>query len=84
MTVAIVTGGSRGIGVATCVALAHAGGSIVSVSSTGARIGSPNTYVDYAASKAAVETMPIPWDASVSLKRLLSRSHGSAPRRLPT
>ena len=35
------------------------GGSIVNVSSTGARLGSPNTYVDYAASKAAVETMTI-------------------------
>jgi NAD(P)-dependent dehydrogenase (short-subunit alcohol dehydrogenase family) len=35
------------------------GGSVVNVSSTGARIGSPNTYVDYAASKAAVETMTI-------------------------
>lgn len=36
-----------------------AGGAIVNVSSTGARIGSPNTYVDYAASKAAVETMTL-------------------------
>lgn len=35
------------------------GGAIVNVSSTGARLGSPNTYVDYAASKAAVETMTI-------------------------
>ncbi len=36
-----------------------AGGAIVNVSSTGARIGSPNTYVDYAASKAAIETLTI-------------------------
>lgn len=35
------------------------GGSIVSVSSTAARMGSANNYVDYAASKAAVETMTI-------------------------
>lgn len=35
------------------------GGSIVNVSSTGARLGSPNNYVDYAASKGAVETMTI-------------------------
>ncbi|MDP1793671.1 MAG: SDR family oxidoreductase [Acidimicrobiales bacterium] len=35
------------------------GGVIVNVSSTGARIGSPNTYVDYAASKAAIETMTV-------------------------
>lgn len=35
------------------------GGAIVNVSSTGARLGSPNTYVDYAASKAAVETMTV-------------------------
>lgn len=36
-----------------------AGGSIVNVSSTGARLGSPNNYVDYAASKGAVETLTI-------------------------
>lgn len=33
-----------------------AGGGIVTVSSAAARIGAPNEYVDYAASKAAVET----------------------------
>jgi NAD(P)-dependent dehydrogenase (short-subunit alcohol dehydrogenase family) len=33
------------------------GGAIVNVSSAAARLGSPNEYVDYAASKGAVETM---------------------------
>lgn len=33
------------------------GGAIVNVSSAAARLGSPNEYVDYAASKAAVETL---------------------------
>jgi NAD(P)-dependent dehydrogenase (short-subunit alcohol dehydrogenase family) len=35
------------------------GGAIVNVSSRAARLGSPNEYVDYAASKAAVETLTI-------------------------
>lgn len=35
------------------------GGSIVNVSSVAARLGSPNEYVDYAASKAAVDTMTL-------------------------
>jgi NAD(P)-dependent dehydrogenase (short-subunit alcohol dehydrogenase family) len=35
------------------------GGSIVNVSSGAARIGSPNEYVDYAASKAAIDTLTI-------------------------
>lgn len=35
------------------------GGAIVNVSSTGARIGSPNNYVDYAASKGAIDTMTL-------------------------
>lgn len=35
------------------------GGAIVNVSSIGARLGSPNEYVDYAASKAAVDAMTI-------------------------
>lgn len=35
----------------------HGGGSIVNISSTAARRGSPNEWVHYAASKAAVETM---------------------------
>jgi NAD(P)-dependent dehydrogenase (short-subunit alcohol dehydrogenase family) len=34
-----------------------AGGSIVNVSSSSAQLGSPNEYVDYAATKGAVETM---------------------------
>lgn len=33
------------------------GGSIVNISSAAARLGSPNTYIDYAATKGAVETM---------------------------
>lgn len=35
------------------------GGSIVNVSSGAARLGSPNEYVDYAASKGAIDTMTI-------------------------
>jgi NAD(P)-dependent dehydrogenase (short-subunit alcohol dehydrogenase family) len=35
------------------------GGAIVNVSSMAARLGSPNEYIDYAASKGAVETMTI-------------------------
>ncbi|MFD1045835.1 SDR family NAD(P)-dependent oxidoreductase, partial [Kibdelosporangium lantanae] len=35
----------------------HGGGAIVNISSTAARRGSPNEWVHYAASKAAVETM---------------------------
>ena len=35
------------------------GGSIVLVSSTASRLGAPNTYVDYAASKGAVDTLTI-------------------------
>jgi NAD(P)-dependent dehydrogenase (short-subunit alcohol dehydrogenase family) len=34
-----------------------AGGSIVNMSSVSSRLGSPNTYVDYAASKGAVDVM---------------------------
>jgi NAD(P)-dependent dehydrogenase (short-subunit alcohol dehydrogenase family) len=36
-----------------------AGGVIVNVSSAASRIGSPNEYVDYAASKAAIDTLTI-------------------------
>ena len=36
---------------------AHHGGSIVNVSSTAARKGMANEYIDYAASKAAIETL---------------------------
>ena len=35
------------------------GGAIVNLSSAAARIGSPNEYVDYAASKAAIDTLTI-------------------------
>lgn len=35
------------------------GGAIVNVSSAAARLGSPNEYVDYAASKGAIETMTL-------------------------
>ncbi|MGC4081877.1 MAG: SDR family oxidoreductase [Vicinamibacterales bacterium] len=35
------------------------GGAIVNVSSAAARLGSPNEYVDYAAAKAAVDTLTI-------------------------
>jgi NAD(P)-dependent dehydrogenase (short-subunit alcohol dehydrogenase family) len=36
-----------------------AGGSIVNLSSAAARLGSPGEYVDYAASKGAIDTMTI-------------------------
>ena len=36
-----------------------AGGSIVLISSVAARLGSPNLYVDYAASKGAVDTLTV-------------------------
>ncbi len=36
-----------------------AGGAIVNVSSIATRIGSPGEYVDYAASKAAIDTMTL-------------------------
>ena len=35
------------------------GGSIVNISSVAARLGSPGTYVDYAASKAAIDTLSV-------------------------
>jgi len=37
----------------------HAGGSIVNVSSVAATLGAPGEYVDYAASKGAIETLTI-------------------------
>lgn len=40
-------------------ALGGVGGSIVNVSSAAARLGSPNEYIDYAASKGAVDTLTI-------------------------
>lgn len=35
------------------------GGSVINISSASARLGSPNEYVDYAASKGAVESFTI-------------------------
>jgi len=35
------------------------GGAIVNVSSVAARLGSPNEYIDYAASKAAIDTLTV-------------------------
>lgn len=37
----------------------HAGGAIVNLSSVAARLGAPNEYVDYAASKGAIDTMTL-------------------------
>lgn len=48
--VVIITGASRGIG---------AGGAIVNVSSAASRLGSPGEYVDYAASKGALDTLTV-------------------------
>ena len=44
------------------------GGSIVNVSSAASRLGSPNEYVDYAASKGAIDTMTIGLAKEVALK----------------
>ncbi len=43
-----------------------AGGAIVNVSSIGARLGSPNEYVDYAAAKGAIDTMTLGLAAEVA------------------
>ena len=42
-----------------CLSKGGGGGSIVNVSSIAARTGSPNEYVDYAASKGALDTMTV-------------------------
>ncbi len=42
-----------------CVSKGGAGGAIVNVSSIAARTGSPNEYVDYAASKGALDTLTV-------------------------
>lgn len=47
-----------------------AGGVIVNVSSIAARIGSPREYVDYAASKAAVDTMTLGLAAEVAAESI--------------
>jgi len=39
--------------------LQHAGGTIVNVSSAAARLGSPHEFIDYAASKGAIDTMTL-------------------------
>lgn len=39
--------------------LQHAGGAIVNVSSAAARLGSPHEFIDYAASKGAIDTMTL-------------------------
>jgi NAD(P)-dependent dehydrogenase (short-subunit alcohol dehydrogenase family) len=44
-----------------------AGGAIVNVSSAASRLGSPNEYVDYAASKGAINTMTIGLSKEVAL-----------------
>ncbi len=46
------------------------GGSIVNVGSAAARIGSPNQYIDYAASKAAMDTMTLGLSKEVALEGL--------------
>src|SRR5258707_1070916 len=59
----IITGGIRGIGRGTAIAPAargfRAGGVIVNLSSVAAKLGAPNTYVDYAASKGAVDSFTV-------------------------
>src|SRR5438132_1685000 len=59
--VVVITGGSRGIGRATALAAAARGFRVVVVnlSSVAARLGAPNTYVDYAASKGAVDSFTV-------------------------
>jgi len=47
-----------------------AGGSIVNVSSMAARLGSPNEYIDYAASKGAVDTLTIGLAREVAEERI--------------
>ena len=46
------------------------GGAIVNVSSMAARLGSPNEYIDYAASKGAVDTMTIGLAREVAEERI--------------
>lgn len=47
-----------------------AGGVIVNVSSVSARLGSPNEYVDYAASKGAIDTMTVGLAREVAQERI--------------
>jgi NAD(P)-dependent dehydrogenase (short-subunit alcohol dehydrogenase family) len=55
-----------------CMSTKHggAGGSIVNVGSAAARIGSPNQYIDYAASKAAMDTMTLGLSKEVAAEGL--------------
>jgi len=46
-----------------------AGGSIVNLSSVAARLGAPFEYVDYAASKGAIDTMTIGWRRNLHPKK---------------
>src|SRR5256885_1207155 len=58
--VMVVTGGSRGIGAATAIMAAGRGYAVcVNFSSAAARLGSPGEYVDYAASKGAIDTFTL-------------------------
>ena len=73
--VMLITGASRGIGAATAELAANLcsqaaikimstrhlgqGGSIVNVSSVASRLGAPREYVDYAASKGAIDSLTI-------------------------
>ena len=55
----------------------HAGGVLVNVSSRAALLGSPNRYVDYAASKAALDTLTIGLAQEVALEGI--RVNGVRP-----
>jgi NAD(P)-dependent dehydrogenase (short-subunit alcohol dehydrogenase family) len=62
--VAIVTGGSRVLCAGEAVRRMSSrhggdGGAIVNISSAAARLGAPGEYVDYAATKAAVDTLTL-------------------------
>ncbi|KAG0752826.1 hypothetical protein G6F22_021703 [Rhizopus arrhizus] len=59
------------------------GGAIVNVSSAAARLGSPNEYVDYAASKGALDTLTIGLSKEVAPEGIRVNGRDPvAPRRL--
>jgi NAD(P)-dependent dehydrogenase (short-subunit alcohol dehydrogenase family) len=58
-SILLVTGGSRGIGAATCKLAGGRGGAIVLVSSVASVLGAAGEYVWYAASKGAVDAMTL-------------------------
>ncbi|MEY4909381.1 MAG: hypothetical protein RL260_3099 [Pseudomonadota bacterium] len=62
-SILLVTGGSRGdladALVAQITAAGGTGGAIVNLSSRAARLGSPGEFVDYAASKGAIDSFTI-------------------------